>query len=148
MRRTFESWVLALAVVVAGGSQRAIAQSGRGGGYQRGSANRVEAHLRRLGEQLSLTDGQKAKIKPILAQEGQQIRAIQQDSSIPQDQRIDRIKMIHQSFQPQILGILTPEQQEKYEQLEKEAQDKRPQNATSGDSNPTPRPQSEEKSDD
>ena len=146
MHRTLRSWALVLAVVVGGSGLWAIAQSGRGGGYGRHGANRVAAHLRWLGDQLNLTDDQKAKLKPILMREAQQIRTVRQDSSIPQDQKTEKVKAIHQSCEPQINNVLTPEQQEKYKQLEKEAQ-KRLQQPTSGGSGPTPRPQSNNKSD-
>ncbi|MBZ5550939.1 MAG: hypothetical protein LAO22_23785 [Acidobacteriia bacterium] len=146
MHRTLRSWAVVLAIVVGGSGLWAFAQSGRGGGYGHHGANRVAAHLRWLGEQLNLTDDQKAKLKPILMQEGQQIRTVRQDSSLLQDQKMEKVKAIHQSFEPQINNVLTCEQQEKYKQLEKEAQ-KRRQQATSGGSSPTPGPQSNDKAD-
>ena len=147
MRKAFQSWGLALAIVLAGSSLVATAQSGRGGGYGRRGANRVAAHLRWLGEQLNLTADQKAKLRPILMQEGQQIRAVRQNSSIPTEQKMEKVKAIHQSYQPQMNAILTPEQQEKYKQLEKEAQEARQQRATPRDSNSTPKQPSDDKSD-
>ncbi len=116
--------VLALALVMACVSSFAVAQSGRGGGYRRGNANRVAAHLRWLGEQLNLTDEQKAKLKPILLQEGQQLRAAHRDTALSPEQKMDKMKEIHGTFQPQIVAILTPEQQDKYKQLENEARER------------------------
>ena len=147
MRGWLRSWALALAVVVGIGGFWATAQSGRGGGYRTAGANRVAAHLRWLGEQLNLTADQKAKLKPILMEEGQKIRSVRQDPSIPKDQKMERVEAVHQSFEPQIDNVLTPEQREKYKQLERDAKEKR-QEATSGGSAPAPGQQSNHKSDD
>jgi Spy/CpxP family protein refolding chaperone len=136
-----------LAVVVGGISLCATGQSGRGGGYRPASTNRVAAHLRWLGEQLNLTNEQKAKLKPMLMKEGQKIRSVRQDSSIPKDQKMEKVEAIHESFSPQINDVLTPEQREKYKQLEKEALERR-QQANSGGSTPSPAQQSNHKSDD
>ena len=100
----------------------AIAQSGRGGGYRHAGANRVAAHLRWLGEQLNLTEDQKNSLKPILMQERQKIRSVWQDASIPKDQKMKKVQAVHDSFKPQINGVLTPEQREKYKKLEEKAQ--------------------------
>jgi len=124
MSHTLKLGTLALALLIGCGSPLAAAQSGRGGGYGRQGVSRVAAHLRWLGEQLNLTDGQQAKLKPILLREGQQIRAARQDSSISSDQKMNKVKEIHEAFQPQIDAILTPEQQGKYKQLEKEARER------------------------
>lgn len=147
MVRGLRSWALVLVVVVGCGGLWATAQSGRGGGYRNPGANRIAAHLRWLGEQLNLTDDQKAKLKPILMQEGQKIRSVRQDPSIPKEQKMEKVEAIHQSFEPQINDVLTPEQRKKYKQLEKEAKERR-QPATSGGSEPTPEQQSKQKSDD
>jgi len=37
---------------------------------------------------------------------------------------MSKVKEIHESFQPRITTILTPEQQEKYKQLEAEARER------------------------
>jgi Spy/CpxP family protein refolding chaperone len=137
MRRWAGLLALALVVDANGGGLWATAQSGRGGGYQRAGTSRVAAHLRWLGEQLNLTDDQKVKLKPILMKEGQKIRSVGQDPSIPRDQKIEKVKAIHQSYAPQINEVLTPEQREKYNQLEMEAQERHRQ-ATSGDTNQVP----------
>jgi periplasmic protein CpxP/Spy len=133
------TWLaLALALVLAGVGSFASAQSGRGGGYKSGNANRVAAHLRWLGEQLNLTDEQKDKLKPILLQEGQRLRATHQDTALSSEQKLDKAKEIHGTFQPQIVAILTPEQQDKYKQLENEAR-ARHQRRKGGDPNVAPK---------
>lgn len=147
MVRALRLWALVLVVVVGCGGLRAAAQSGRGGGYRNPGANRIAAHLRWLGEQLNLTHDQKGQLKPILMQEGRKIRSVRQDPTIPREQKMEKVEAIHQSFEPQINDVLTPEQREKYKQLEKEAKERR-QQATSQGSAPTPGQQSKQKSDD
>ena len=124
MNNRLGSWTLALTLLAACSSTFVAAQSGRGGGYRHPGANRAAAYLRWLAEQLNLTDSQKASLQPILVQEGQQIRATRQDSSLSSDQKMSKVKEIHESFQPRITTILTPEQQEKYKQLEAEARER------------------------
>jgi len=111
-------------VFLCGTGWLAIAQSGRGGGYRHPAANRVAAHLRWLGEHLNLTENQRSQLKPILMQENQKIRFVQQDASIPKDQKMKKVQAIHESFKPQINDVLTPEQSEKYKQLEEKARDR------------------------
>jgi Spy/CpxP family protein refolding chaperone len=41
------------------------------------------------------------------------MRAVNENASLSQDQKHAQMKQIHQSFQPQIQAVLTPEQQQK-----------------------------------
>lgn len=119
MRKT--SWVSA--VVMMAGCLFATGQSGRGGGYQN-SGNMANAHLNWLSQQLDLTEDQMAKLRPILMEEGQQMEAVRQEISLSLDQKQGKLKEIHKTFEPRINAVLTPEQQEKYKQLEQEAREK------------------------
>ena len=68
-------------------------------------------------KELNLTDDQKAKVKPILDDEEKQFKAAQEDASLSQDQRHDKMKQIHDTADSQINGLLTPDQQKKFAQL-------------------------------
>jgi protein CpxP len=83
-----------------------------------------EAHLQMLSEKLNLTDDQKAKLKPILENQAQQMKAVHDDTSLSQEQRKAKKKALHESFHDQINGVLTPEQQTKWKQMKPETMEK------------------------
>ena len=79
-----------------------------------------EQHLQMLSEKLNLTDDQKAKIKPILEGQAQQMKAIHEDTSLSEDQKKAKKKALHDSLREQINAVLTPEQQAKFKQMQQE----------------------------
>lgn len=84
----------------------------------------AETHLQMLSEKLNLTDEQKAKLKPILQDQEQQMKAVRDDTSLSQEQKIAKKKALHESFHDQINSVLTPEQQDKFKQMKQEAMEK------------------------
>jgi protein CpxP len=99
-------------------------QQGTTGG-QAAAHERRHDRLEWLSKELNLSDEQKEKLKPILQDEGKQMRAVHEDSSLTPDQKRDKVKQIRQTFRPQIQAVLTPEQQEKFKNLREEAREKR-----------------------
>jgi protein CpxP len=87
--------------------------------------DRVGERLEWLGQQLNLTQDQKKQLKPILAGEFKQMRAVGEDASLTQDQKREKMKQIHEASRPQVQVILTPEQQQKFAQMKEEAKDRR-----------------------
>jgi len=81
---------------------------------QRGSS------LEWLSKELNLTDDQKAKVRPILEDEGKQMKAVREDSSLSQEQKHDKMRQIHEAAHSQINELLTPEQQQKFAQLKEQ----------------------------
>ena len=75
------------------------------------------SRLEWLSKELSLTDEQKAKIKPILSDEAKQMQSLKEDTSLTADQKHDKMKEMHQNTDSQINDILTPDQQKKYADL-------------------------------
>jgi protein CpxP len=97
-------------------------------GTTEGQAARHErAHdrLEWLSKELNLTDAQKEKLKPILQDEGKQMRAVHEDTSLTPEQKREKAKQISKKFRPQIQAVLTPEQQQKFKQLREERREKR-----------------------
>jgi periplasmic protein CpxP/Spy len=84
----------------------------------------VDQHLQMLSEKLNLTDDQKAKVKPILQDQMQQMKAVHEDSSLSQEQKQAKMKSIHESSHDQINAVLTPEQQAKFKQMRQEHMEK------------------------
>jgi Spy/CpxP family protein refolding chaperone len=77
--------------------------------------------LEQLSEKLNLTDAQKAAIKPILATEVNEIKAVHQDGSLSNEQKQAKIKEIRDSSREKINALLTTEQQEKFAEMKGEA---------------------------
>jgi protein CpxP len=69
---------------------------------------------------LNLTDDQKTKLRPIITEENQQMEALRSDSSLTQEQKIDKANQIRAAASPKIKAILTPEQLQKLAQLQQE----------------------------
>jgi len=84
------------------------------------TAESVDQHLRMLSEKLNLTDDQKAKLKPILQDNMEQIKAVRENSSFSEEQKHAKLKSIHDSMHDQINAMLTPKQQAKFKQIRQE----------------------------
>jgi Spy/CpxP family protein refolding chaperone len=69
---------------------------------------------------LNLTDDQKAKLRPIIADENQQMEALRNDNSMSQAQKIDKANQIRAQASPKIKAVLTPEQLQKLAQLQQD----------------------------
>jgi periplasmic protein CpxP/Spy len=89
-----------------------------------------------LSKELNLTDEQKAKLKPILEDEGKQMRAARGDASLSQEQKHDKMKQIHGTTDSQINDILTPDQQKKFAAL----QEQRKEHPEGNKANPSEEP--------
>ena len=78
-----------------------------------------------LAEKLNLTDEQKAAIKPILATEVNDIKAVSQDNSLSKEQKQTKIAGIREASDTKINALLTPEQQAKWAKLKENAKQER-----------------------
>ena len=90
---------------------------------ERGGENPLE----RLSKALDLTEDQKAKIKPIIEERRQKMQALRDDTSLSKEQRMEQVKEIFKSSNEQIKALLTPDQQQKFEQLMQEMREHREQ---------------------
>lgn len=75
------------------------------------------AKLEAISQQLNLTPQQKAKILPILADEGPKVQKIKSDNSLSSMQKIQQIRAIHKQTDPQMKAILSPEQYQKLQTI-------------------------------
>jgi Spy/CpxP family protein refolding chaperone len=83
------------------------------------SSGRAEAELADLSTSLTLTDDQKAKIKPILDDEHEKIHALKQANTGSTDDQKAKSKAIRNEANSQIRGVLTPDQQTKFQSISK-----------------------------
>ena len=115
-------WIaLTLGTVIAFTSSIFAAEKGEG----KGKGLSVEERLKNMAEMLKLTDEQKAKIEPIMKEEGEKLRAIFQDQNTPREEKGKKMQEIRKEIAAKIKPILTPEQAEKYEKFQAELAAKR-----------------------
>jgi len=70
---------------------------------------------------LNLTEEQKAKLRPIIADENQQMDAVRNDTSLTQEQKIEKANQIREVASPKIKAILSPEQLQKLAEMQQKA---------------------------
>ena len=85
---------------------------------------------------LSLTEDQKTKLRPIIADENQKMEAVRNDSTLSTDQKIEKANQIREEASPKIKAILTPEQLQKLADLQQKAKQQREQNQAQPPSSP------------
>jgi Spy/CpxP family protein refolding chaperone len=93
-------------------------------GHEATGATSADAHLQMLSEKLNLTEDQKAKLKPILQDQEQQMKGLHDDASLTPEQKAAKKKAIRATTHDQINAVLTPEQQEKFKQMKQEGMEK------------------------
>ena len=71
------------------------------------------ARMQKLAADLGLSDAQKAQMKPIRQNAMQQMRALQVDTKLTPQAKMDKMKDIGKSANKQMMAILTPAQREK-----------------------------------
>lgn len=116
--------VLSTGLFLAGQNYPASQTAQQGHEAMGAAASSPEAHLQMLTEKLNLTDEQRTKLKPILQDQAQQMKAVHDDASLSPEQKHAKMKTIHESFHEQINAVLTPEQQVKFKEMKQAAKEK------------------------
>ena len=83
---------------------------------------RIKERMENLSKELNLTKEQQEKIRPIIEKEMKDIRTVRQDTSLTPEQKMEKVKAIHQATQAELNKILTPEQQKKYAEMQENRQ--------------------------
>jgi Spy/CpxP family protein refolding chaperone len=118
--------VLTILVLLAAGltfaqtSQQSQAPTPEKNAVTHRTALTVDQQLQRLSDKLNLTDDQKTKLKPILQDQMDQMKAVREDTSLTPEQKRAKMKSTHTSFNEQINAVLTPEQQVKFKEMQQE----------------------------
>ncbi len=79
---------------------------------------------------LGLTDDQKARLRPIVVDENQQMEAVRNDAALPQDQKVAKLNQIRDAASPKIKAILTVEQLQKLGDMQRARQQQQNQSAS------------------
>jgi len=120
MKMKLLAFVIMLLMVMGGGALYAqmAPSGGQGGPPPGGMAMSPEQRLQHMTKQLNLSEDQQQKIKPILEQESQQMQALRADSAMSQQDRHSKMMEIRQNSMSQIMPILNPDQQKKWEEMQ------------------------------
>jgi Spy/CpxP family protein refolding chaperone len=77
-----------------------------------------QQRLQHMTRDLNLTEAQQQQIKPLLESESDQMRTLQQDSSLAPPDRNAKMAQLRQGTNDQIRPILTAEQQKKFDEMQ------------------------------
>ncbi|MFZ0212578.1 MAG: hypothetical protein WBE20_14690 [Candidatus Acidiferrales bacterium] len=122
---SFVASLFFLANVAVGPASAAVPQDGQqGAGHHRGMPTPDE-RLQMLTKQLNLTADEQAKIKPILVDEQKKMEDLRDDSSLSRQDRFQKMQQIRQDSSTQIRTNLDSDQQKKYDDMQKQMQERR-----------------------
>ncbi len=86
---------------------------------------------------LNLTEEQKSKLRPILIDERMQMESLRNDTSLSDDQKVEKAHQIRAAAAPKIKAVLTPEQLKKLADMQQKAMQ---QQSPSAPAQPAPPP--------
>jgi Spy/CpxP family protein refolding chaperone len=122
MKRTVVCALLTLALACGGTAlyaQDNMSQGAPPAGHKMMSPDQRLAHMTKM---LNLTPDQQQKLKPILESEQTQMQGLHQDSTMTREDRMAKAQQIRQSSDDQIKGVLTPDQQQKWSDMQAQRQ--------------------------
>jgi len=86
----------------------------------------IQQRVDRMSSELKLNDDQKTKVTSLLEKQAKDRRAIAGDSSLPREERRDKMRALMQDENKQLKAILTPDQFEKWQKLREQMRPRRP----------------------
>jgi periplasmic protein CpxP/Spy len=87
---------------------------GPGGGRMGRGAMTPDEQIERMTKRYNLTADQQTQIKPILANQQQQMMALRQDSSMSRDDKIAKMKSIREDSSTKIQAVLNDTQKQQF----------------------------------
>lgn len=139
MKTIHKLFLLAVCMLAVGAfaQQNPPAQGGgddQGQGHHRRGMPSVDDQVKNLTEQLSLTDDQQGKVKAILQDTHDQMMKLMQDDSVSREDKMAKGRSLHEAAVGKIRDILTDDQKKKFDDMQKEMQERMHQRRESGDS--------------
>jgi periplasmic protein CpxP/Spy len=98
-------------------AQDNMSQGAMGG---QGNPSEMKAKLEKISAALQLTPAQKQQIKPILMEEAPKLQTLKADTSMPPMQKAMKMRQIREATDAKVQPILTPEQNQKWQQMRAE----------------------------
>jgi Spy/CpxP family protein refolding chaperone len=87
-----------------------------------------EERTDRLTKALNLSGDQKTKVLSMYQDEQKQMMDLKLDKAIPADAKHDKMQQIHQTTMGRLQNVLTPDQLQKFDALQRQKQEKRDSN--------------------
>ena len=111
----------------------------QGGGDDQGRPRRgmgmsVDDQVKNLTEKLALTDDQQSKVKTILEDTRSQMMKLMQDDSMSREDKMAKGRSLREASNGKIRDLLTDDQKKKFDDIQKEAQERMRQRQQGGDS--------------
>lgn len=78
----------------------------------------------RMAKSLSLTDDQKTKLTPIIADRQAKLKALREDTSTSRQDKFAKMKEINDAADTQINAVLTPDQQKQYKDMQEKMRER------------------------
>ena len=112
--------VLALFASISQASQAAQSsqEPGASPGRSNGGLPTPEEVVSRLGSKLSISDDQRAKITPLIADRQEKLKGVAADNSLRRMKKARKMKSIFQDSDQKIEAILNDDQRQQYRQIE------------------------------
>lgn len=101
------------------------AQAGFGRGAQHGARHAGGGGWMKWANQLNLTEDQRGRIRSIMEETREKVRALRANSALKPEERKEQIKELHKDAMQRVMTVLTPEQREKLKQIRRERRDHR-----------------------
>ncbi len=92
----------------------------------------VDDQVKGLTDRLGLSDDQQAKIKPILEDTRSQMQKIRQDDSLSQEDKMAKGRSLREATNGKIRDLLTDNQKKKFDDMQKEMQERQRQRQQQG----------------
>jgi len=94
----------------------------KAGGRERGK------HMEKLAEALGLTDQQKTQLRDLFKSHRSELKAIREDETLSKKEKHEKMKAVMLEIKQQAQSFLTPDQQQKWDQMVEQHQ-KKPANS-------------------
>ncbi|MGA9716724.1 MAG: hypothetical protein WBQ79_00460 [Acidobacteriaceae bacterium] len=107
-------------------------EGGGMGGHHGGHRMDADQRLAHMTKRYKLTADQQSQIKPILQDEQQQMETMRSDTSASRQDKMEKMKSMHEADSQKIEAVLNDEQKQKYEADQQKMQARRGQRMHGG----------------
>ena len=129
--------------------QNNMQEGGPDGGMHGHGRMDPEQRLAHMTKRYNLTSDQQSRIKPILADEQQQMMSMRGDTAMSRQDKMTKMQSMHQENQQKISAVLTDDQRKKYDADQQKMQERRAEHmhqhdgpgGAEGQAPPPPQPQ-------
>jgi hypothetical protein len=115
-------------------------QAQNGPGRMGRQAMNPDEQVARMTKRYNLSSDQQTSIKPILANQQQQMQALRGDSTLSREDRMAKMKSIHEDSNTKIQAVLNDSQKQKFAEDQQKMQDRMQQRMQGGGGAPAAAP--------